>query len=307
MALTYEQLLLIRAISENDFDGARKVALRCLAEDTSQKNRASVERLTGILLTKTLTPLSSLSTKVKEMVIEEDLSKTFNVNRYYLSKREEKLAKEIITACEVCEKMRELGVDYLNTTLIYGKSGTGKTSFGRYIASELNIPYIYVNFTGLIDSYMGSTAKNLEKVFKEIKYERCVIMLDEIDSIAVKRGGDNNGAMAEMNRVTIALMQEFDRLPNSAVVIAATNREDFLDEAVVRRFNRKQEILELNRDEAIEMTLKYLKDIKYNLENPGEVFKDEEGKYNQSNLLSKIKAGLAEAISNGVTTIKVSI
>lgn len=77
--------------------------------------------------------------------------------------------------------MSEYGIPYLNSTLISGIPGTGKTEFAKYVAYRLDLPYAYLNFSYLIDSYLGKTAQNLRKVFDYCKGQKCVLMLDEVD------------------------------------------------------------------------------------------------------------------------------
>jgi ATP-dependent 26S proteasome regulatory subunit len=136
--------------------------------------------------------------------------------------------------------MLEYGIPYMNSTLIYGIPGTGKTEFARYVAFKLGLPYAYLNFTYLIEAYMGKTAQNLQRVFDYCKGQKCVLMLDEIDCIGLERGHDT-GADGELGRTTIALMQALDGFIDGQVVIAATNRCDRLDKALLRRFQRQVE------------------------------------------------------------------
>ena len=83
-------------------------------------------------------------------------------------------------------------------------------------------------------------------------------MLDEIDAIGMKRGTEDLGEMA---RITISLMQSLDLLENEVIVIAATNRKDMIDEALLRRFSIIHEAKKLNPGEVQDLIVKYLKDI----------------------------------------------
>ena len=97
-------------------------------------------------------------------------------------------------------------IPYKNTTLLYGESGTGKTELGRYIAYKLNLPFFYISFVSTIDSYMGSTAKNIHKIFEFCNSIPCVLMLDEVDSVAAKRSvAGSRGVDGEIERTTIAI------------------------------------------------------------------------------------------------------
>jgi ATP-dependent 26S proteasome regulatory subunit len=88
---------------------------------------------------------------------------------------------------KVNERLIEIGIPYINSTLLYGESGTGKTTFGRYVAFKTGLPFCYMNFSNLVDSYMGSTSKNISKAFSYAISNPCVFMLDEVDCISIRR------------------------------------------------------------------------------------------------------------------------
>ena len=200
---------------------------------------------------------------LKGIICAEDVSNSFKESRYYLPEKEKQVFDEIIRSKAVCGKLMEMGIPYLNTTLLYGESGTGKTTFGRYVAYKTGFPFCYLNFSNLVDSYMGSTSKNISKVFSYAIKNPCVLMLDEIDCISIRRSspGSSGSAGSEMARITISLMQEFDRLSNDMIVLGATNRMDRIDEALLRRFTRKYEIKRLNKHERWEMGMNFFLDV----------------------------------------------
>lgn len=107
---------------------------------------------------------------------------------------------------------------------------------------------------------MGKTAQNLRNVFGYCKGQKCVLMLDEIDYIGLARGRDT-GVDGELGRTTIALMQALDELVDGQIVIAATNRQDHLDPALLRRFQRQTEFTPFDRDERIKMVARYMYDV----------------------------------------------
>lgn len=197
---------------------------------------------------------------------------------------------------KVNDRLMEMGIPYLNSTLLYGESGTGKTTFGRYVAYKMGLPFCYLNFSSLVDSYLGNTSKNIGKAFSYVVANPCVFMLDEIDCISIRRSDSSDGgASGEMARVTIALMQEFDKLTNDIVVIAATNRIDRIDEALLRRFSVKHEVKPLDRWERKELVCKFLDDV--GMEFPlNEIMPLIYGKENQSMLLNELVRMISEKI-----------
>ena len=262
MGLTNNQQELIKAIAQNDMQSAKKCAVACVVEDTTQKNQYFCKKYKQILESAG-SNLIELPHDLKGILCMEDVSNSFKEGRYYLSDRESKVFESIIRMKKVNEKLMEMGIPYINSTLLYGESGTGKTTFGRYLAYKTGLPFCYLNFSNLIDSYMGSTSRNISKAFNFAISTPCVFMLDEVDCISIKRSdtSGSGGAGGEMARITITLMQEFDKLPNDIIVIGATNRIDRIDEALLRRFSLKHEVKVFDRNEKMSMVSKYLDDI----------------------------------------------
>ena len=184
----------------------------------------------------------------------------FNEARYYLGKEQKKTYEQIVEGVNSTLKMLEYGIPYMNSTLIYGEPGTGKTEFAKYVAFKLGLPYAYLNFSYLIDSYMGKTAQNLNRIFDYCKGQKCVLMLDEIDCIGIERGHDT-GADGELGRTTIALMQSLDGLVDGQIVIGATNRRDRLDKALLRRFQRQVEFKPFDKEERQAMIEVYMNSV----------------------------------------------
>ena len=236
----YEQNL-IKSIAENDIREARKWAVAALNADTTQKNKGFVTRYKNIL-TSEGAGMIELPGNLKDILVCEDVSLSFKENRYYVTERQEIIAKNIFRLAKVSGKLMELMIPYKNATLLYGPPGTGKTMFGKYIAYKMGLPFCYLNFSKVVDSYMGVTSRNIAQAFTYASTNPCVFMLDEVDTISCNRERTSSGADREIGRVTVTLMQEFDKLANDVVVIAATNRLDILDKAFVSRCSQKYEM-----------------------------------------------------------------
>lgn len=143
-----------------------------------------------------------------------------------------------------------------NKILLYGPSGCGKTLASYVIAGELGKMMVVVNLGAIVSSKLGETSKNLAKIFRKAASEDCIIFIDEFDSIGKIR--DYNQDHGEMKRVVNTILQIFDYLPQSSMVIAATNQKDILDNALLRRFDFSIEFdlpNEKNIIELIELTL----------------------------------------------------
>lgn len=288
MGLTDNQRRLIQAVSQNDIQSAKKYAIACVTEDTTAKNKYFCDKYKSILQS-IGTNMIELPHDLKDILCVEDVSNSFKENRYYLSVREKEVYENIVRMKKVNERLMEMGIPYLNSTLLHGESGTGKTTFGRYIAFKTGLPFCYLNFSNLVDSYLGSTSKNISKAFSYAISNPCVFMLDEIDCISITRSssGSSGGTGGEMARITISLMQEFDKLPNDVIVIGATNRKDRIDEALLRRFSLKHEVAPLSKEEKVEMVRKYLNDIKMQFSEI-EITELAHRKENQSTVLNEL-------------------
>lgn len=250
MGLDDHMLACIRALAENRIQDAKNEAICCCVNDTTKKNQSKTEYYKKLLMNGSVN-LFELPSNLKGLINMQDVS-DFREERYYLGKQQKDIFEQIVRGVRVTTKMLEYGIPYANSTLIYGIPGTGKTEFARYIAYKLGLPYAYLNFSYLIESYMGKTAQNLQRVFDYCKGQKCVLMLDEIDCIGLERGHDT-GVDGELGRTTIALMQALDGLIDGQVVIAATNRCDRLDKALLRRFQRKIEFVPFVQEERIAM------------------------------------------------------
>ena len=251
---------LIESVCRNDLQSAKKIVKIVLQQDKTQKNRMFVNRYLT-MLNNSVMNLMELPSDLKNLLIMEDVSVSFNENRYYLSNREGEVVKKILEFNKASQRLAEIGVNNINSTIFYGESRTGKTTFGRYIAYKMGIPFAYFNFSRVVDSYLGSTQKNISKVFDHVKQQKCVFMIDEIDAIGMRRRDSKE--VGEMSRIVISLMQNLDTLTSDVVLLGATNRLDIIDEALLRRFTTKHEVKRLNEQERYEMASKFLDDVDF--------------------------------------------
>ncbi len=127
----------------------------------------------------------------------------------------------------------------INKFLFQGKPGTGKTEAVKQIARILQRDIFMVNFSAVVDSKLGNTAKNIVALFQEMnnfpKPEKLIILFDEIDAIALDR--TNGMDHREMGRATSTILKELDRLNSEIILIATTNLYEYFDKALIRRFD----------------------------------------------------------------------
>lgn len=200
----------------------------------------------------------------KNLLIAEDVSDSdsFEFRRYIRTKEDNHVITHVERTHSLKDKLQEIGIKYINSLLLYGPPGCGKTLMGRYIANRTGLPFVYLSFGNLIDSLLGKTGKNLETAFDYIRDVPSVLMLDEMDAIGLMRLAPQSGAESESARITIVLMQCLDRLASGSIVIGATNRIDMLDKAILRRFSVRHEIAMPSPETKVRIVENYLSTIK---------------------------------------------
>ncbi len=212
--------------------------------------------------------LKKLNTKQAELIelpynmrglLTAENSALFPINRFILREGEEMVVKQLLDAYEVSNELADLNVRYVPSLLLHGESGTGKTALARYIAYKADLPFVYVKFSNLITSALGSTQNSIAKIFDYARTAPCVLCFDEIDAVGMKRGARDD--VAEMGRVTIAIMQELDTLKNGVIIIGTTNRYDSLDDALIRRFQLKHKVKEMSLDDVYTLAIKFFNSV----------------------------------------------
>lgn len=204
--------------------------------------------------------LIQLPANLENLLIAEDAT-NFPESRFLLREEEETVINKLLATRKAALAIKELGIHYTCSLLLTGLPGVGKTELARYIAHKANLPFVFLKFSGLVNSALGRTQQNIGRVFDYAKRTPCVLCVDEIDAIGMCRGSRDD--VAEMSLVTIALMQELDRLPNDVILIGTTNRVDNLDEALIRRFTFKHRIKPLGDDDMKELCKKFLASADY--------------------------------------------
>ena len=168
------------------------------------------------------------------------------------------LVSDIIHFIEEPKRYSEMGARMPRGVLLYGPPGTGKTLMAKAIAGEAGVSFYAMSGSDFVETYIGVGAKRVRELFtKAKKSKHAVIFIDEIDAIGKKRGGGVSAGHDERDQTLNALLTEMSGFHEreGIMVIAATNRIDTLDEALLRpgRFDRQIEITlpDLHAREAI--------------------------------------------------------
>ena len=150
---------------------------------------------------------------------------------------------EIVEFLKKPEKFTRMGAKIPKGVLLYGKPGTGKTLIAKAIAGEADVPFISMSGSEFIEMFAGLGASRVRKLFEKArKLAPCIVFIDEIDAIGSRRSS-NSGAETENNQTLNQLLVEMDGFSSeeTIIVLAATNRPEMLDKALLRpgRFDRQ--------------------------------------------------------------------
>jgi len=152
--------------------------------------------------------------------------------------------KEVVEFLKNSQKFSEIGARTPRGVLLLGSPGTGKTLLARAVAGEANVPFFSISGSEFVEMFVGVGASRVRDLFRKAKKSApCIIFIDEIDAVGRKRGSGMGGSHDEREQTLNQILVEMDGFdPNTnVIVIAATNRPDVLDLALLRpgRFDRR--------------------------------------------------------------------
>lgn len=229
-----------------------------LANNLEQQGELSLAKKIRSVLNKKNAPftsLDSLSSKPVDtesrMEMVEITMPNIEMSQVILDKYVQESILSFIESYRQREALLKSGIDVSNSLLLYGPPGCGKTTVAQLISSVTKLPLVTARLDGLVSSLLGSTAKNIRKVFDFASRRECILFLDEFDVIAKLR--DDKNELGELKRVVNSLIQNIDSFSSNSIIIAATNHHELLDPAIWRRFStvitlekpKKEEIKQL--------------------------------------------------------------
>ena len=157
---------------------------------------------------------------------------------------EKQEVEELIDFLKNPKKFQKLGARIPKGVLLVGPPGTGKTLLAKAVAGEANVPFFYISGSDFVELFVGVGASRVRDMFKEAKRSApCLIFIDEIDAVGRQRGTGLGGGHDEREQTLNQLLTEMDGFGENEgiIIIAATNRPDVLDPALLRpgRFDRQ--------------------------------------------------------------------
>ncbi len=216
-----------------------------------------------------------------------------------LEEEKEEVA-ELIDFLKNPKKFQKLGARIPKGVLLVGPPGTGKTLLAKAVAGEANVPFYYISGSDFVELFVGVGASRVRDMFKQAKHTApCLIFIDEIDAVGRQRGAGLGGGHDEREQTLNQLLTEMDGFGanEGIIIIAATNRPDVLDPALLRpgRFDRQVTVSLPDQKERLAILNVHAKDKTFdasvNLENlskrtPGFSGADLENLLNEAALLT---------------------
>ena len=216
-----------------------------------------------------------------------------------LEEEKEEVA-ELIDFLKNPKKFQKLGARIPKGVLLLGPPGTGKTLLAKAVAGEANVPFYYISGSDFVELFVGVGASRVRDMFKQAKHTApCLIFIDEIDAVGRQRGAGLGGGHDEREQTLNQLLTEMDGFGanEGIIIIAATNRPDVLDPALLRpgRFDRQVTVSLPDQKERLAILKVHAKDKTFdsnvNLENlskrtPGFSGADLENLLNEAALLT---------------------
>ncbi|WP_366943039.1 ATP-dependent zinc metalloprotease FtsH [uncultured Cocleimonas sp.] len=186
-------------------------------------------------------PMSFGKSKAR-MMTEDQVKVTFNDVAGCEEAKEEVF--EIVEFLRDPSKFQKLGGKIPRGVLLAGSPGTGKTLLAKAIAGEAKVPFFSISGSDFVEMFVGVGASRVRDMFEQAKkHAPCIIFIDEIDAVGRKRGSGMGGGNDEREQTLNQLLVEMDGFEGTegVIVVAATNRPDVLDEALLRpgRFDRQ--------------------------------------------------------------------
>jgi SpoVK/Ycf46/Vps4 family AAA+-type ATPase len=234
MATAEQILALVRAHTTRSNDQFKTITLQIAASE-AKKGHANIARELKALLD-------------KENFIQPKFSQINTLSNLLVLSDPDTRLVEFVANPDVIERINRIMKEYLQRTklnryglvnrrklLIVGPPGTGKTMTASVIASELHLPLFLVQTDQMVSKYMGETGVKLRQIFDSIANIPGVYFFDEFDAIGANRNMDNE--IGEMRRVLNSFLQFIEQDTSTNIIIAATNNQEILDNALFRRFD----------------------------------------------------------------------
>lgn len=237
LVATAEQIKsLIKAHYDGEEDNFRSVALQIAAREALQ-NHSSIAKDIRNTVDKGILNQSEKIIKINPLL--EDLvlpcESQYSFSTIILKKHQKTQLERVITEYRKRDAIRRFGLMNRRKILLTGPSGTGKTMTADVLANSLHLRLYSVFMDKLITKFLGETSARIHQIFDLIAAHPGVYLFDEFDAIGGDRNRDND--VGEMRRALNTFLQYIERDNSDSIIVAATNNENLLDQALFRRFD----------------------------------------------------------------------
>ena len=237
---------LLKNVTSGDQVAARKFAEKIIQNERSKGHRILADRMAKALQPEYTNPSKNKQfmqpngsyNQHKELIYE--ITPRRELSGLVLSRYIQSQIQAIVEEQHRSDLLHAHNLRARNRLLLAGPPGNGKTVLAEALAYELMYPLIVIRYETLIGSYLGETANRLKHVLDYAKTQRCVLFLDEFETLGKNRGDIHE--TGEIKRVVSSLLLQIDDLPDYVVVVAASNHPELLDKAVWRRFQIRLEL-----------------------------------------------------------------
>ncbi len=241
MAKTDDIASLLKAVAAHDWDAAQAAGSKIVAGEERKGHHGAAQQLRGAMHpnghARTPTPpngtamgdpgfLSAALTQVRSETRLQDVALRPARRDQLMTMISEWEHRELLAARQIARRRK---------LLFYGPPGCGKSLTASALGAALRLPTYVVRIDAVVGAFLGQTALRIRELFRFAETTACVLLLDEIDALAKKRGSLRD--VGELDRVVISLMQELEHALPKGILVATSNVPEHLDEALFRRFD----------------------------------------------------------------------
>lgn len=225
---------LVKAHMESNEDKFKTTVLQIAANEAKKNHMNLARELKKMVEKPPIKKTNVITLKNKDSMLHMSFSK-YRLTDLIVSEEITNRINRILKEYRNKNKLKQYGLENRRKILLEGPPGTGKTFTANIIASELDLPIYAIQLDKLVTKFMGETSVKLRQIFEKIETETGVYFFDEFDAIGADRALDNE--VGEMRRILNSFLQFIEQDESESIIIAATNNQKLLDQALFRRFD----------------------------------------------------------------------
>jgi SpoVK/Ycf46/Vps4 family AAA+-type ATPase len=266
MATTKQLAGLFRAVARGDLNGATEIGRQIATAEAERGNHAAARDLVASLNSRTppLMQVTSAGSPLQQCLTQ--LPKRKSLGDLELPRTILEEVNALAAEWRYQRPLLEKGIPRRWRLLFHGPPGCGKSATASALAELTGLPIFLARFDMIIGSYLGQTAMRLREVFSFAADNPCVLLFDEVDALAKKRGTPME--VGELDRVVIAFMQELEHARPNGFLVATSNVAHSLDEALWRRFDLSLQFPKPNASTLRRFAQKYCRSFGLKLSGP---------------------------------------